>query len=81
TIILFGIMFSCIALMYIFDRTKRSNPHKGFLPISTTRGDRFFLGIMFIVTIGLFWLRFIPTPILYAAVPALIAFIVVQIWG
>lgn len=81
TAILFGIIFLAFIILTVLDFYRKSSPRKGFLPIYTTRGDRFFLGMIFIIIIGLLWLGFVPLPIEWCLVPALADFIIVQIWG
>jgi predicted small integral membrane protein len=63
TLILFSLVLCLFVTLAILDKYRRSYPRKGFLPISTTRGDRVFLGIMSIIIIGIIWLRFVPLPI------------------
>jgi predicted small integral membrane protein len=51
-----GGLFAAIALMGIWDGIAPSVPRKGFLPIRTTRGDRFFIGIISLIAVFLIWL-------------------------
>jgi len=82
TMIFLGFVVALFAALIILDLTHRSLvPTKGFLPYYTTRGDRVFLGIAFIVVIGALWLAFVPLPITYSLIPALAAFIIVVLWG
>jgi len=81
TAILFTIVFTCMFVLLILDRFWPSKPRKGLFPIETTRGDRFFLGVMFIIGIGLLWLNITALPIEWALIPALIVFMLIQIWG
>lgn len=55
-VIIFIVMLSVLAIL---DRYKRSYPRKGFLPYSTTRGDRIFLSLLIMIGIGLVWLKFL----------------------
>jgi len=48
-----------ILILAIFDVKKRSVPRKGFLPISTTRGDRIFISAVTSIGIGIIWLAII----------------------
>ncbi|MEM3713453.1 MAG: DUF2160 family membrane protein [Nitrososphaeria archaeon] len=79
TLILFSLLMALFVTLFILDHYKRSYPRKGFLPFSTTRGDRIFISIMSIVFVGILWLRFIPLPIelsLIIIVPTVIFIIV-----
>lgn len=81
TIILFGVMGFAFLTLAILDLYRRSVLRKGFLPMPTTRGDRFFLGIMSIVTVGLLWLGFVPFSVEWCLIPALAVFSIILIWG
>lgn len=54
--------FATIALllagMTVWELVQPTGERKGFLPISTTRGDRFFIGLVSAAFIHLFWLGF-----------------------
>ena len=45
---------------------------KGFLPLATTRGDRFFISLLSAAFIHLFWLALIPGGVLLGSTIALI---------
>lgn len=45
---------------------------KGFLPLATTRGDRFFISLLGAAFIHLFWLALVPGEVLLASTIALI---------
>ena len=82
TIIFLGSVIALFAALIVIDLNHRSLvPTKGFLPYYTTRGDRVFLGITFVVIIGVLWLIFVPLPIEYSVIPALAAFIITAVWG
>jgi len=44
---------------------------KGFLPLATTRGDRFFISLLSAAFIHLFWLALVPVDVLLASFIAL----------
>jgi len=54
-----AVFFACIALMLaamtLWEARSPSALRKGFLPISTTRGDRLFIGLMCAAWINLAW--------------------------
>lgn len=45
---------------------------KGFLPLATTRGDRFFISLLCAAFIHLFWLALIPGDVLLGSSIALV---------
>lgn len=45
---------------------------KGFLPLATTRGDRFFISLLGAAFIHLFWLALVPGEVLLGSTIALI---------
>ena len=47
-------------------------PAKGFLPLSTTRGDRFFISLLSAALIHLFWLALVPLDVLFGSGVALV---------
>lgn len=63
---LFAILICAIIGMGIWDRISPGYARRGFLPLLTTRGDRFFIGVMTLVGIYLVWLAFLGTSHLWA---------------
>ncbi|SKA64303.1 DUF2160 domain-containing protein [Desulfobaculum bizertense] len=51
-----GGLFFALFCMTVWDVVSPSIPRKGFYPIITRRGDRFFIGIMSAIFIFLVWL-------------------------
>ncbi|MBT3610355.1 MAG: hypothetical protein HN516_08440 [Gammaproteobacteria bacterium] len=45
---------------------------KGFLPLVTTRGDRFFISLLSAAFIHLFWLALVPVDVLLGSAIALV---------
>jgi predicted small integral membrane protein len=54
--IFFIALFAAIAAMGVWDVYQPTINRKGFLPIATSRGDRFFIGIISMIAIFLIWL-------------------------
>lgn len=80
-----AIFFSLIVLMLIvmtvWELRVPTVERKGFLPISTTRGDRLFIGLLTAAYINLIWAGLTD---LHQAVGAAIGFVVLLIvmrWG
>jgi len=56
TVTAISFLFLLILVLALFDIKKKSVARKGFLPISTTRGDRVFISAVVSIAIGLIWL-------------------------
>jgi len=77
--------FVVIALMLIgmtaWTVARPSMPHKGFLPIVTTRGDRLFIGLLTAAYIHLAWLYFTEDLLWIASAIAAAVLATVMRWG
>ncbi|MEC4719191.1 DUF2160 domain-containing protein [Noviherbaspirillum sp. CPCC 100848] len=80
-----AIFFSAIVLMLIgmtiWELRAPSVERKGFLPISTTRGDRLFIGLLTAAYVNLVWAGMTE---LHQAIGAAIGFVVLLVvmrWG
>jgi len=77
--------FVVIALMLIgmtvWGVLQPSAPHKGFLPIVTTRGDRLFIGLLTAAYVHLAWLFFTENLLWIASAIALAILAVIMRWG
>jgi predicted small integral membrane protein len=56
-------------------------PHKGFLPITTSRGDRLFIGLLASAYVHLAWLMFTEDYLWIASVLSLALVVTVIRWG
>jgi predicted small integral membrane protein len=56
------IFFACIFLMLVgmttWEALSPCTPRRGFLPLTTTRGDRLFIGLLSAAFINLAWIGF-----------------------
>lgn len=80
--IFFGSIFCSIGLLTFWGTKKPDPGRKGFLPIETTRGDRFFIGVVSSIVIFLIWLAFFGKDLLL--IPTIISagwFFVEAMWG
>lgn len=77
--------FSFIALMLagmtIWEIKCPTIKRKGFLPISTTRGDRLFIGLLVSAYIHLAWIGLTDLSIWFALGIAVLWMVVVMRWG
>ena len=81
TAIFFIVLFLVLAAMTIWQTLAPSAPRRGFLPLTTTPGDRLFIGIICAAFIHLAWLGFTDLT-LWIVFPFAVGWIiVVMIWG
>ena len=79
---IFFIAIACILIaMTIWQIKAPSIERKGFLPISTTPGDRLFIGLLSSAFIHLAWIGLTSLSLWIALVIALIWMIILMRWG
>ncbi|THB79493.1 MAG: hypothetical protein D3926_10720 [Desulfobacteraceae bacterium] len=80
-----AVFFSFIVLMLIgmtiWEIKSPTVNRKGFLPISTTRGDRLFIGLLSSAYIHLLWVGLTEITIWFALVISIIWMFLVMRWG
>ncbi|MEM7097990.1 MAG: DUF2160 domain-containing protein [Pseudomonadota bacterium] len=80
-----GAFFICIGLalliMTIWELYKPTRLVRGFLPMATTRGDRFFISLLSAAFIHLAWLGLIGVWLWVASILAILWGIVLLRWG
>jgi predicted small integral membrane protein len=77
-----GGLFASLVLMTVWDMIAPSPIRKGFFPIRTTRGDRFFIGIISMIAIFLLYLAFVGQTALWIPLSISIGWFAVEgIWG
>ena len=80
-----SVFFSCIILMLIgmgiWQAVSPTVPRRGFLPLTTTRGDRLFISLLGAAYIHLGWLAFTDIALWVGSVIALAWLIIVMRWG
>ncbi|HEX2529606.1 MAG TPA: DUF2160 family membrane protein [Geminicoccus sp.] len=54
---------------------------RGFLPMTTTRGDRLFIGLLGAAWIHLLWLSLFAAPLWWASIVAVLWFVIVLRFG
>ncbi len=81
TAIFFIAIVSILTAMTIWQIKAPSAERKGFLPISTTPGDRLFIGLLSSAFIHLAWIGLTTLNLWIAFVIALIWIIVLMRWG
>jgi predicted small integral membrane protein len=81
TAIFFISIFLMILGMLVWELISPTIERRGFLMIPTTRGTRFFLGLLGSAYIHLAWLGFTSLPLWYATIISVLWVIVVMRWG
>ncbi len=77
-----GGLFAAIALMAAWDMIAPSTLRRGFFPIQTTRGDRFFIGVISMIAIFLIYLAFLGQTALWIPLSISIAWFALEgVWG
>ncbi|MDX5976303.1 DUF2160 domain-containing protein [Vreelandella alkaliphila] len=81
TAIFFSSIAAMLAGMTIWELRSPSIERKGFLPISTTRGDRLFIGLMSAAFIHLGFIGFTSLSIWIALALSAVWLLVLMRWG
>ena len=80
-----AVFFICIGVglvtMTILELVNPTTTRRGFLPLATTRGDRFFISLLVTAFVHIAWLLVTLLPVWYASVIALGMAFVVMRWG
>ncbi|MFP4650291.1 MAG: DUF2160 domain-containing protein [Desulfobacterales bacterium] len=77
-----GGLFAAIAFMGVWDAVSPSVARKGFFPVKTTRGDRFFIGVISLIAIFLVWLAIMGDSALWVPLVISVAWFATEgIWG
>lgn len=81
TAIFFIAIFLMLGGMTVWEIVSPTIERRGFLPLVTTRGDRFFIGLLGSAYIHLAWLGLTDLPLWIAFGIAVVWMIVVMRWG
>jgi predicted small integral membrane protein len=80
-----AIFFTCIgialAVMTVIEVLRPTEIARGFLPMATTRGDRFFISLLSAAFIHLFWLGAIGENLVIASALSAIWAALLMRWG
>jgi predicted small integral membrane protein len=77
----FVVIVIMLAGMTVWGVLQPTAPHKGFLPIVTTRGDRLFIGLLIAAYLHLAWLFFSEDMLWIASAASLAVLAAVMRWG
>ena len=81
TAIFFTTIFLMLVGMLVWELVSPTIERRGFLMIPTTRGTRFFLGLLGSAYIHLAWLGFTDLALWYATSLSVVWMVVVMRWG
>ena len=81
TAIFFVSIAMALLIMTILELVKPTTMARGFLPMPTTRGDRFFISLLSAAFIHLLWLGILGDYLLVASAIAVVWFFVLIRWG
>ena len=70
-----------LLVMTIAEIRRPTQLAKGFLPMATTRGDRFFISLLCAAFVHLLWLGTVSEGLIAASVLSLLLAIVLMRWG
>ena len=81
TAIFFVAIGVALVLMTAWELLRPTNLVRGFLPMATTRGDRFFIGLLSAAFIHILWLGTVSEYLVVASVLSLVWAAVLMRWG
>ncbi len=81
TAIFFAGIGIALVLMTVWELLRPTELARGFLPIATTRGDRFFISLLSAAFIHLFWLGMVPDDLGVASALSVIWAALLMRWG
>jgi predicted small integral membrane protein len=81
TAIFFITIFAMIGGMLVWELVSPTIERRGFLRVPTTRGTRFFIGLLGTAYIHLAWLGFVDLPLWPALLPSVLWMVIVLRWG
>ncbi|SEM91604.1 DUF2160 domain-containing protein [Halomonas caseinilytica] len=81
TAVFFTVIAAMLAGMTAWEVISPTVERKGFLPISTTRGDRFFIGLLSAAYIHLVVVGFTPLSIWLALGASVLWLLILMRWG
>lgn len=80
-----ALFFVCVAvalvIMTVWELRAPTTARRGFLPLMTTRGDRFFIALLSAAFVHVLWLAFTDAPVQIASVLAAALAFVLMRWG
>ena len=81
TALFFAAIASALLVLIALELKRPTLISRGWLPMATTRGDRFFISLLGAAFIHLLWLGLTPWSVLYGSGLALVWFVVIMAKG
>lgn len=81
TLLFFVGIAAALLTMTVWEQLAPTTKRRGFLRFETTRGDRFFLGLLSSAFVHLAWLGLLTMPVWGASLLAALWFVVLLRWG
>ena len=81
TAVFFAAIASALSVLIALELKRPTLTSRGWLPMATTRGDRFFISLLGAAFIHLLWLGLTPWSVLYGSDLALVWFVVIMAKG
>jgi len=81
TAVLFALIIGALIGMWLWELASPTAARRGFLPMPTTRGDRFFVGLMATAFIHMAWLGLTAVSPWWALAISAAAMAVIGRWG
>ena len=77
----FAAIGTALVIMTVLELLSPTRLRKGFLPMATTRGDRFFISLLSAAFVHLAWLGLVGTAVYLASVVSVLWAAVLLRWG
>lgn len=81
TAVFFSAVAIALAVMTVWELISPTVPRRGFLPLVTSRGDRFFIALLSAAFVHVAWLAVTDAPVFFASAIALVLGLVLMRWG
>ena len=81
TAIFFGFIGISLIVMTLIELKRPTTPARGWLPINTTRGDRFFISLLSAAYVHLAWLAAVDGFLLGASLVSVALAVFIMRWG
>ena len=81
TALFFGFIGLSLVVLTLLELRWPTVPGRGWLPVVTTRGDRFFISLLLAAWVHLLWLALSDWPLLWATVLSTVLAVITLRWG
>jgi predicted small integral membrane protein len=79
--IFFALILGMIGVLLVWELVSPTRERKGFLPMPTTRGDRFFIGLLVSAFVHMAWLGLSSMTPWIATAIAVVLMLAIGMWG